>query len=217
MMIVDGILETAELGAPGADLPSHTPSSPSAPAPQALPLPGMEDAALNALDEAQLRSEVARRIFENAEDAGLWLDDYVQLLAEGWSWRQAVYMLWASQPKAIRQPKTELELATEVLGLASARLIRQWKQDNPAMETIIRKLQITTLGKARAEVLDALIESATTPSYRNYRDRELFLKITGDYVPRERVDVGTADAGELAAMDANELAALAQIPVDGER
>lgn len=178
-------------------------------------LPEMpDDAGMNAGDEAALLSEQARLFFEMEACAG-WLDEYYALIAEGWSWRQAVYMIWASQPKPARVPATEVELATQVLGLSSARVIRKWKTENPHMEVRLRKLSLATLGKARAEVLEALVESATTPSYRNYRDRELFLKLTGDYVPRERLDVGEpATEQDLASLSAEELAALARIPVD---
>jgi hypothetical protein len=167
----------------------------------------------NPADEAALLSEQYRHIFEDGEAAAGWLEDYFALVAEGWSWRQAVYMIWASQPKP-RTPPTELELAQQVLGLSTARAIRAWKADNPGMALRIRKLQLAALGKARTQVLQALIESATQPSYRNYRDRELFLKMTGDYVPRNQLDVGPVLDGDVEALSAEELAALAQIPVD---
>lgn len=177
-------------------------------------LPGMpENVGGNSYDESRLLSEQARLMFQASDDHGTWLDDYFALLVEGWSWRQAVYMVWASQPKP-RTPSTEKELAVQVLGLTGARPIRHWKKDNPQMMLRIQKLQLAVLGKARAEVLEALVDSATTGSYRNYRDRELFLKMTGDYIPRERVDVAAVGVGDLGAMSAEELAALARIPVD---
>ena len=181
---------------------------------QAKTLPGMpEDVRGTLNDEARLQSERARLMFQDSGEHAAWLDDYFALVNEGWSWRQAVYMIWASQPKP-RTPVTEMELAREVLGLGSARPIRNWKADNPQMILRIQKLQLTTLGKARGEVLAALVESATTASYRNYRDRELFLKMTGDYIPRERFDVGVVSDSELGSLSAEELAAMAQIPVD---
>jgi hypothetical protein len=171
----------------------------------------------NAYDEALIASERARLMFEDDAAHAEWLDSYFALIAEGWSWRQAVYMIWASQPKP-RTPATEKALATQVLGLTSARSIRTWKAENPHMELRIRKLSLAALGHARNEVLQALIESAQTPSYRNYRDRELFLKMTRDYVPRERLDVGAVSSEQdLAALSAEELAAQAQIPVDHGR
>ncbi len=198
--------ETLDQRSPTREL-SASPAS----QPVASTLPGME-AALNPLDEAQLRSETMRLVFEASDMAEAWTADYLELIAEGWSWRQAVYMIWAGQPKP-RTPATEDALAREVLGLASARVIRQWKQENPAMELRIRRLQMNALGKHRGEVLAALVESAANTSYRNYRDRELYLKLTGDYVPRERVDVGAASE-DLSQLSTEELAALAQVPVD---
>jgi hypothetical protein len=193
---------------------ASTSTSPvSQPLPAAPNLPGME-AASNPYDAAQVQSERARLMFENDLDAGAWLDDYFALQAEGWSWRQAVYIIWASQPKADRVPSTEVELATQILGLTSARAIRQWKQENPQLELRIRKLQLAELGRHRAEVLAALIESATNPSYRNFRDRDLYLKITGDYTPKELLQVGAATEAELGTASAEELEALASIPVD---
>lgn len=180
-------------------------------------LPGMpKDMGGNSYDESRLLSEQARLMFQAGGDHAAWLDDYFALLAEGWSWRQAVYMVWASQPKP-RTPSTEVRLAVQVLGLTGSRPIRNWKKDNPQMMLRIQKLQLAVLGKARAEVLAALVDSATTGSYRNYRDRELFLKMTGDYIPRERVDVAAIGTGDLGAMSAEELAALARIPVDRDK
>jgi len=174
----------------------------------------MEPVAGNPYDEARLLSEQARAMFESGDDAGAWLGDYFALQAEGWSWRQAVYIIWASLPKAKRVPGTESELAVNVLGLASSRAIRVWKKENPQLELRIHKLQMLELGRNCAEVLAALSESAATPSYRNYRDRELFLKINGIYKPTERVEVGVVSGEELEELSAEELAALASVPVD---
>ena len=203
---------------------SPVPASPESPVSQSVSmaevgpatprLPGMEQAARNPYDEAQLLSEQARAMFESGDGAVAWLDDYFALQVDGWSWRQAVYIIWASQPKATRVPGTESELAVQVLGLASSRAIRVWKQENPQLELRIHKQQMLELGRNRAEVLAALGESAATPSYRNYRDRELYLKIHGIYKPTERVEVGLLSGEELEEMSAEELAALASVPVD---
>jgi hypothetical protein len=171
----------------------------------------MEGVAGNPLDEAMLRSEEMRLVFEASELAEPWMPDYLALVAEGWSWRQAVYMIWASQPQP-RTPKTQSELATDVLGLTSDRVIRQWRSDNPAMELRVRRLQVSALGHARADVLQALVQSAKNPSYRHYRDRELYLKMTGDYKPRSELALGVAQPDDLETMSAEELAALAQAP-----
>lgn len=150
---------------------------------RALTLPDM-DAALNPLEEAQIQSQRARAIFEAQEGAQPWMEDYWALLDEGWPWRQAVYMLWASLPADKRFPRTQGELATDILGLTSDRAIRDWKNSNPAIEIRIHKLATSVIAKRRSAVLHALAESASKPSYRNYNDRRLFLEITGDYVPK---------------------------------
>ena len=159
------------------------------------PLPVQEtlsvefQAALNPLEEAQLRSMEARRVFEATTPIEAWMDDYFTLVEEGWSWRQAVYMLWASQPQP-RTPKTQWELATQILGLASDRVIRDWRSGNPLIETRVAQLTASALVKARADVFAALIAAATDPSYKGNRDRRLLLEMTGDYVPRQALSIG---------------------------
>jgi len=174
-------------------------------------LPGMEGV-VNPLDEAQLRSEAARKVFEASEGAAPWLEDYWALRAEGWPWRQAVYLVWAAQPKESRWPKTQHELAVEVLGLTSDRVIRDWKVENPAMEVRIAQLAINALSKARAEIYAALIKSACRSDPRAHSDRKLALEMLGDYLPRQRMDLAAAMPDDLAEMDAEELRALAGVP-----
>jgi len=169
-------------------------------------LPGFEGAVLDPLSEAQLRSEAARAIFEaGAEAAEPWMGDYWALLAEGWTWRQAVYMLWEAQPAEGRAPKTQGALAVEVLGLTSDRVIRTWKAENPAMGARIARLTASALGKARARVIRALIESAASANYRAHADRKLFLEMSGDYVPRQTLRVGPVMPDEMEEMSEEEL------------
>jgi len=144
------------------------------------------------------------------------MDDYWALLAEGWPWRQAVYMIWSSLPKNARQPRTQGELATDVLGLTSDRAIREWKDKNPAIEARIAKLAASALGKARTEIYRALIHAASNPDPRAHSDRKLALEMMGDYVPKARLDVGTVLTEDLEEMDTEELAALAQVPGRGD-
>jgi len=179
-------------------------------------LPGFEGAVLDPLSEAQLRSEAARAIFEaGAEAAEPWMGDYWALLAEGWTWRQAVYMLWEAQPAEGRAPKTQGALAVEVLGLTSDRVIRTWKAENPAMGARIARLTASALGKARARVIRALIESAASANYRAHADRKLFLEMSGDYVPRQTLRVGPVMPDEMEEMSEEELRALAYEPGEG--
>ena len=174
-----------------------------------LTLPGM-DAQIDPLSEAQLHSREVRKLFEAQAEAEPWMEDSFELLAEGWDWRQAVYMLWASQAADRRQPATQQELATQILGLRSDRVIREWKAQNPAIEVRVRRLQLSILGKHRSEVLRALAAMATEKDYKAHQDRKLFLEMTGDYVPKSarlnltmplsREDIAEADEATLRAM-----------------
>ena len=185
---------------PAADLPT---------------LPGMEGE-VNALTEAQLRSRRARAIFEAQHDAGPWLDDYWELLEEGWTWRQAVYMLWASQPADRRRPRYQHELATEVLDLTSDRVISRWKAENPAMQTRIKGLTASSLAKARSEIYAALIESASDPNPRSHSDRKMALEMLGDYTQRQEVGVVAGDVADWSEVSEEDLASIAQLPAQGE-
>lgn len=149
-----------------------------------LTLPGMEGH-LNELEEAQLKSEMARKIFESQEGVQPWMDDYWSLLGEGYTWRQAVYMLWASQPAHLRQPKNQGDLATQVLGLTSDRAIREWRSKNPAIDVRVQKLATSVLAKRRVEVLNVLADMAAKDDYKAHNDRRMYLEMIGDYVPRQ--------------------------------
>jgi len=169
----------------------------------APPLPGME-AELDELSEAQLRSREIRRLFELEAEADPWIQDYFELIAEGWPWRQAVYMLWSSQPTDQRQPPTQMLLATQLLGLRSDRVIRDWRARNPSIDVRIRQLQISVLAKYRADVLKTLAIMAKDPDYKAHQDRKLFLEMTGDYVPKSMRLTGRLPATSEEIADADE-------------
>lgn len=171
-------------------------------------LPGMSGY-MDPLTDAQVRSETARQIFEAQNEAGPWMDDYFDLLAEGWSWRQAVYMLWDAQPPDRRNPRYQQDLAVQVLGLTSDRVISGWKADNPAMMTRIKSLQISALEKSRASIIDALVRSASNPNPRNHSDRKMALEMLGDYERRSALRVGPDIPDELESMSEEDLRALA--------
>ena len=177
---------------------------------EAEPLPGMEGA-LNALDEAQIKSAQAREVFELQEGSVPWMDDYWALIAEGWSWRQAVYMIWAALPSGQRKPKTQGELATEVLGLTSDRRIRNWKE-NTALDARTAQLIKRALAHARPGIYEALIAAATNPNPRAHADRKLALEMLGDYVPKQSVNVSAGLPDDLSQADAEELRTMAALP-----
>jgi hypothetical protein len=159
------------------------------------------------LEEARLRSEAARQLLEDG--SGRWMEDYSSLREAGWPWRVAAYIAWASSPKIGREPKTLADLAN-VLGLTSPRTIHHWRETNPAINEVIATLQAAPLMEHRRDVFDALVRSASDGDHRSNPDRKLFLEITGDYVPRAKVEVGRGDPKDLSSLSEDELDLLAR-------
>jgi len=171
---------------------------------QAQALPGMEgDAVMNSLDAAQLQVAAARRVFEATGCDYPWLDVYHELRAEGWVWRQAIYIAWLAMPAQKREPKTQQKLATEVLGLASDRRLREWKRENPAVLETSIQLYRNRFFAAIPAVLEALVESASKPDGRNSAtDRRTFIGMVGgedQFAQREALpeDLGAMATEEL--------------------
>ena len=141
-------------------------------------------------EEAKRRSEAARTQLELQQgEVPAWMEEYLQLREAGWPWRVAAYIAWAASPRKKRFPKTQQLLATEVLGLNSDRVIGTWRSKNPAIDECVALLQAAPLLQHRRDILEALIASASDPSYRNHQDRKMALSMLGDYVPRSRLDV----------------------------
>lgn len=124
-----------------------------------------------------------------AENVGLptYYEQFLELLDERWPWRVAAFIAWASSPKQNRWPRTQDELARDVLGLTSDRQIAKWRKNNPAIDDLIAGLQVAPMLEHRSDVIAALIRSATDPDYKSHQDRKLFLEITGDYVPTSKL------------------------------
>ncbi len=164
-------------------------------------------------EEAQRRSDQARRALESRphsptsaspiskgemgeedphpflgeEGVVGWFDEYFKLVEGGWKWRVAAYIAWAASPRVGRWPATQEKLATDVLGLTSDRQIIKWRKDNPRIMDLVSDLQVAPMLSHRADVIGALVKSAMTPDYKNHQDRELFLIMTGDYIPISRL------------------------------
>lgn len=169
-------------------------------------LPGFEVEGQEARDDP--RGEAVRRLFEARADVA-WMEDYWRLRDDGWDWRQAVYIAWRAQPTDGRWPKTQGELATQVLGLTSDRAIRNWKAKNPAIEEAISSLLVNSLLSARADVLDALKGVAASHKAAAHRDRRMYLEMVGLYEPKSTVKLGPTSEDDLAGLSDEELRALA--------
>lgn len=143
--------------------------------------------------EAALRSIIARAAL-GTEQIPEWFEDYKTLLELGWPWRVACYIAWASSPKIGRWPKTIGDLATEVLGLASARKVFDWRKKNPSIDEMVGIFQAAPMMAYRADAFRALGESAANPDHRHNPDRQLMFKMTGDFVDRQKLEMsGSAE------------------------
>lgn len=172
-------------------------------------------------EEANRRSETARQaleVLQGMPDAPGWLEMYWRLRDAGWKWRVAAYIAWAASPKNNRKPKTQEELAIQVLGLTSDRQIGTWRAKNPEINETIALLQAAPLFEHRADIYQALIDSATKPDYKSHQDRKLALELLGDYVPRLRVDQRDAGYDDLSQLSEEELAKIARLakPKEGQ-
>lgn len=129
-----------------------------------------------------------------------WWEDYVQLRAEGWDCNKAVYIAWAASPSKDRWPATQRELAQDFLGLTD-RTIRNWRKNDPKIDDRVARLQAEPLLRYRRDVIETLAMNAATPDPRFFPDRQLFLKITGDYKERASLaidgQVGMEHSGQV--------------------
>lgn len=181
----------------------------------------------------QATSRTARqRLLELAgERAPVWWRDYLDLRAQGWDWRKATYIAWASSPAADRWPATQEELARDILGLRTDRTIRKWKEKYPEIDERVAELQAAPLMRHRRDVFDALVAVARSHDPKAFSDRKLFLTMTGDYKERQTVSVGGDEGSgpvrfgvefgeltdeELAGVGANLLAVLGLALPSGE-
>lgn len=163
-------------------------------------------------EEARRRSLAARSalratgfpIDEGESEAPEWFEQYGVLLDNGWPWRVACYIAWEASPRIRRWPKTQHELAIQVLGLTSARVIATWRKKNPNIDDVIATMQAAPLIEYRADVFSALAKAASDPDHRNNPDRKLFLEINGLYVPKSKVDL-RRDADDLSQLSDAEL------------
>lgn len=117
-----------------------------------------------------------------------WGHEYDELRQAGYSWRVAAYIAWASSPAFDRNPPTQNELATKVLGLKSANVIGRWKKKDPTIAETIFKMQAGPLMRYRRDAFDALVSSAVNDEANRSSDRRLFFTMTGDLVEASKVE-----------------------------
>jgi hypothetical protein len=156
-------------------------------------------------EEARQISETARQVL-NVKFGELpeWWNDYLKLIEQGWPWRVACYIAWAASPKMTRKPATLGELA-QMLGLRSPRSIHRWKAKYPTINHVVALMLVAQFWEHRRDVLDALAQMAATADYKTHNDRKLFLEMTGDYVPKSKLELGKAAKGGEQEMSDEEL------------
>lgn len=167
--------------------------------------------------EIQEREMTARLVLQSrlkdGEELPSWADMYHRLLQAGWRWRVAAYAAWASTPKEGRWPRTQQELATQVLGLTSDRVIATWNTKFPTLQQVIGDLSADDLMDARADVFHTLKTMAKTPDYKNVKYTQIYLEMIGAYVPTSKLAAELKRRGitsdDLADMTDEELRVLA--------
>ena len=173
-----------------------------------LELPEVESDGVS-VEEARLRSEAGRSalsLLKGTQTQPVWFARFEMLIDNGWPWRQAVYIAWASMPQDGRMPKTQAELATQYLNLTSDRAISTWRKKNAAINTMIGILQSSELWEYRADSFKSLIEGMkkSGEDYKYFNHLKLFLEMSGDYVPltqlaavlKRKADGSPAEADE---------------------
>lgn len=124
----------------------------------------------------------------DADELPSWAETFVRLMQENIPWKIAVYVAWSSVPKEMRVPRTLNELATEYLGLTSARQIYEWRKHFDGIDTMIGSLQSQEFLEDRADVLHTLKYMAKQPDYKNAKYTDMYLTMTGDLVRTSKLE-----------------------------
>ena len=173
------------------------------------------------VEEARRRSESALQALKSKTlETAPWLETFFELLDNGWAWRQAAYIAWASTPKEGRQPATQDELARNYLGLTSDRPIATWRKRNPAILEMIAILQSAPLWEQRADHFKALNDGATKArdDYKFFNYLKLAMEMRRDYVPASQVSAELRKklTGDLSDLSDEELELIEQALKDRE-
>jgi hypothetical protein len=135
-----------------------------------------------------------------------WLEEWRRLIGQGWKWRTAAWIAWAASPKVGRWPATQMELATEVLGLTSDRTIIAARKKNPAIDEMVGVMQAAPLMEHIRDINEALAESAQIRGRNGNPDRKLAYEMLHLYQPKVRVEQGTMLPDKCEDMTAEQLA-----------
>jgi hypothetical protein len=172
---------------------------------------GLEPLSAAEVRERNLAARQALHEKLEGDELPTWAETYHRMLQSGFtkSWRIAAYIAWATMPKEFRWPKTQNELAREVLGLTSDRAIATWRKNYyPAIDQMIADLQAQDLLEWRPGAFRATGLVVSDPSYRATPERRLFYEMTGDYTPKLKTSRETPGKSDLSEFSDAELAAM---------
>lgn len=157
------------------------------------------------VDKPDRTHEEARLAFELVlEQDGLpFSAEYAAMVASGFRFREAAYVAWSIQPKALRQPPTKGELAA-LLGCSAGKISKM--ASDPRLTAMRIKFARAAYMDSLPEIVDAAIEVASTPSYKATPERANITKLLG--MANDEVVVRGENDADLSQLTDAELAAL---------
>lgn len=143
--------------------------------------------------EIQEREMAARMALEgkletDGEIPG-WADTYHWMIDSGIPWKIAAFVAWSTTIKKYRWPKTLEELATQVLGLNSARRIFEWRRKYPYIDQMIADLQAAAYLEYIPGAIRASGEVAGRDDYKSTAERRLMYEAVGIIQNKSKVTV----------------------------
>lgn len=140
------------------------------------------------IQKREMAARLALKDKLDADELPSWAETFVRLLDERIPWKIAVYVAWSSVPKEMRVPRTLQELATEYLGLTSARQIYEWRKHFDGIDVMIGSLQSQEFLEDRADVLSTVKFMAKQRDYKNAKYADMYLTMTGDLVKTTKLE-----------------------------
>jgi hypothetical protein len=161
---------------------------------------GAFPAPANAPGQAQSRRAYSK-LLEEKRDECPWWSAYLDLRSEGWDWRKAAFIAWSALPAEKRWPKTQQELARDVLGLHSDRTLRKWQQKNPRVAERIETALLAPLRERLPNVIAAWVAVAEMRDPSAHKDRITLLQTMKVYKPPAKSVELTGKDGAAVAVD----------------
>lgn len=145
------------------------------------------------------------------KDAPSWAEQYHELMISNVPWKVAAFVAWSTVPKYRRWPRTQDELAQEVLGLTSDRQITEWRRKYPYIDQLIASLQTAALLDFIPGAIEASGKVASQPDTKATPERRLFYEATGIITKSSKV---TIEDSELISTGRKMLDKLRKMPTE---